>query len=55
MNSVEERAARERKKRERLAASLRETLKRRKAQQRSRAGSPLAPIAPPPASEAEEG
>ena len=33
-----EREARERRRRERLAASLRENLKRRKAQQRGRAG-----------------
>ncbi len=38
MNSSDERAARDVKRRERLAASLRENLKRRKAQQRARAG-----------------
>jgi hypothetical protein len=38
MNANLEREAQERKRRERLSASLRENLKRRKAQQRGRAG-----------------
>ncbi len=38
MSANLEREAQERKRRERLAASLRENLKRRKAQQRGRAG-----------------
>lgn len=52
MNPDDERAAQEFKRRERLAASLRENLKRRKAQQRARAGAaaptpPKDPSGPP--------
>jgi hypothetical protein len=45
MHSDDERAAQEIRRRERLAASLRENLKRRKAQSRARAGA-AAPVAP---------
>ncbi len=57
MNSDDERAARELKRRERLAASLRENLKRRKAQQRARAGATAKPPqeCPPGPNEAGEG
>jgi hypothetical protein len=49
MNSDDERAAQEIRRRERLAASLRENLKRRKAQQRARAevSASVAPKDPP--------
>ncbi len=57
MNSDDGRAARELKRRERLAASLRENLKRRKAQLRARAGAtaPEPPKDPPGTPAAGEG
>jgi hypothetical protein len=57
MNSDDERGAQELKRRERLAASLRENLKRRKAQQRARAGAtpPESQKRPPGPTEAGEG
>ena len=57
MNSDDGRAARELKRHERLAASLRENLKRRKAQQRARAGAaaPEPPKDPPGTPAAGEG
>ena len=57
MNSDDERAARELKRRERLAASLRENLKRRKSQKRARAGAtaPEPQKRPPGPTEAGEG
>jgi len=58
MDSVSERSDEQRRRRERLAASLRENLKRRKAQQRARAGAaPLQPRQDPagPTSGAGEG
>jgi hypothetical protein len=56
MNSDHDRAARERQRRERLAASLRENLKRRKEQQRARAdaAAPRPPIIPPGSPETAE-
>jgi hypothetical protein len=56
MNSDDDRAAQELKRRDRLAASLRENLKRRKAQQRARAGAagPRPPISPPGSPETAE-
>ncbi len=57
MNSDDVRAARELKRRERLAASLRENLKRRKVQQRARAHATAKPPqqCPPGTNEAGEG
>ncbi len=55
MNSDDGRAARELKRRERLAASLRENLKRRKAQLRARAGATAPPKDPPGTPAAGEG
>jgi len=57
MNSDDGRAAREHERRERLAISLRENLKRRKAQQRARAGAaaPEPPKDPPGTPAAGEG
>jgi hypothetical protein len=52
MSANVEREAQERKRRERLAASLRENLKRRKAQQRGRAAQDAPAPVDAPASEA---
>jgi hypothetical protein len=52
MRANVEREAQERKRRERLAASLRENLKRRKAQQRGRAGQDAPAPGDAPASDA---
>jgi len=52
MSTNVEREAQERKRRERLAASLRENLKRRKAQQRGRAAQDPLALGDAPASDA---